>query len=44
MTQNIIVSNPSKRVIQTLEALRDKKQQQLKKLSEMKECTFTIKV
>ena len=44
MTRNIIVKNPSQKMIQVFEALREKKQQQVKKLADKKECTFTILV
>ncbi len=42
MTRNIDIKNPSQQMIQVFKALREKKQQQIKKLSEKKECTFTI--
>ncbi len=44
MTQNITIKNPSPKMIQVFDALREKKQQQIKKLTEKKECTFTINV
>ena len=44
MTRNITIKNPSKRMIQVFDILRDKKQQQIKKLTEKKQCTFTIEV
>lgn len=44
MTRDIIIKNPSPKMIQVFDALRDKKQQQIKKLSEKKQCTFTIVV
>lgn len=43
MTLDIIIKNPSPKMIQVFDALRDKKQQ-IKKLSEKKQCTFTIVV
>jgi len=44
MTQNITIKNPSQKMIQVFEALREKKQQQIKKLTEKEQCTFTIVV
>lgn len=44
MTRNITIKNPSQRMIQVFDILRDKKQQQIKKLIEKKQCTFTIEV
>lgn len=44
MTRNITIKKPSQRMIQVFDALREKKQQQIKKLTEKKECTFTIVV
>lgn len=44
MTRNIIIKNPSPKMIQTFDALREKKQLQIKKLAEKKQCTFTIVV
>lgn len=44
MTKYITITNPSPTLIQVFDALREKKQQQIKKLSDKKECTFTIKV
>lgn len=44
MTRNITIKNPSQRMIQVFDILRDKKQQQIKKLTEKKQCTFTIEV
>ena len=44
MTRNITIKNPSPKMIQAFEALREKKQQQTKKLAEKKQCTFTILV
>lgn len=44
MHQNITIINPSERVVKALDALRDKKQKQIKKLAAMEKCTFTIKV
>ena len=44
MTRNITIKTPSPKMIQVFDDLREKKQQQIKKLSEKKECTFTIVV
>ena len=44
MTRNITIKNPSQKMIQVFDALREKKQQQIKKLTEKNECTFTIVV
>ena len=44
MTKNITIANPSPKLLQVFDALRDKKQQQIKKLSSQKECIFTVKV
>lgn len=42
MTQNITIKNPSPKMIQVFDKLRDKKRQQAIKLSEKKHCTFTV--
>lgn len=44
MTRNITIKNPSPKMIQVFDALREKKEQQIKKLSEKKHGTFTIEV
>lgn len=44
MTRNITIKNPSEKMIQVFNALREKKQQQLKKLSAKTQCTFTVTV
>lgn len=44
MTRNITIKNPSPKMIQVFDALREKKQQQIKKLNDKQECTFTITV
>ncbi len=36
MTRNITIKTPSQKMIQVFESLRDKKEQQLKKLAEKK--------
>lgn len=42
MTRNITIKNPSQKMIQVFDALREKKKQQQKMLAEKKQCTFTI--
>lgn len=42
MTQNTTIKNPSPKMIQIFEALRQKKEQQVRKLAEKEQCTFTI--
>ena len=44
MTRNITIKKPSQKMIQVFDTLREKKEQQIKKLSEKKNCTFTIEV
>ncbi len=44
MTRNIVINNPSQKMIQVFESLREKKRQQMKKLTEKEQCTFTINV
>jgi len=44
MTQNIIIKNPSQKIIQAFDAMRTKKQQQIKKLAAMKQCAHTITI
>lgn len=44
MTRNITIKNPSPKMSQLFDSLREKKQQQIKKLAEKKHCTFTITV
>ena len=44
MTRNITIKNPSQKMIQVFDALKEKKQEQIKKLTERKQCTFTILV
>ena len=44
MTRNIVIKNPSQKMIQVFESLREKKRQQMKKLAEKEQCTFTINV
>lgn len=44
MTRNITINNPSEKMIQVFNSLRDKKQRQMKKLAELKQSTFTIHV
>lgn len=42
MTQNTTIKNPSQKMIQVFDALKQKKEQQAKKLAEKEACTFTI--
>lgn len=42
MTRNITIKNPSPKMIQVFETMREKKRQQIKKLKETDECTFTV--
>ena len=44
MTRTIVIKEPSQRMIQVFDSLRDKKCQQIEKLASKKECVFTIKV
>ena len=44
MTRNITIKNPSPKMIQVFDALREKKEQQIKKLSEKEHGIFTINV
>ncbi len=44
MTRTTTIKNPSKEVIKIFDTLRDRKQQQIQKLSEKSQCTFTINV
>lgn len=44
MTRNITIKNPSPRMLQVFDKLREKKREQIKKLSANKQCTFTIEV
>ncbi len=44
MTRNITIKNPSQKMVQVFDALREKKQQQIKKLTEKEHGTFTIEV
>lgn len=44
MTRNINIKNPSPKMIQVFDALREKKQQQIKKLADKEKCTFTVVV
>lgn len=44
MTRNITIKTPSQKMIQVFESLREKTQQQMKKLDENKQCTFTLVV
>ncbi len=42
MTRNITIKNPSQKMIQVFDELKERKQEQIKKLTEKKQCTFTI--
>lgn len=44
MTRTITIEKPSERMIQVFDSLREKKQQQIERLTGKKECVFTIKV
>lgn len=44
MTRTITIKKPSQRMIQVFDSLREKKQQQIEKLTNKKECVFTVKV
>ena len=44
MTRNIVIKNPSPKMIQVFDLLRDRKKEQMKKLSELDHCTVTIRV
>lgn len=44
MTRNITIKDPSQKMVQVFDALREKKQQQIKKLSEKNYGTFAIVV
>lgn len=42
MTKDIVIKTPTPKLIKVFDALREKKQQQMKKLAEKKQCTFTV--
>lgn len=44
MTKNVTYEQPSQKMIQMFEQLREKKQQQIKKLTEKEKCTFSINI
>lgn len=44
MTKDITVKNPSQSLIEVFNILKEKKDQQVKKLSDQEKCTVTIKV
>ena len=44
MTRTITINKPSQRMIQVFDSLREKKSQQIEKLTKKKECVFTVKV
>ena len=43
-TKNITITNPTPQMLRFFEDMRNRKERQLKKLAEQKECTFTIKI
>lgn len=44
MTRTITINKPSQKMIQVFDSLREKKRQQIEKMSKKKESVFTIKV
>lgn len=44
MTKSIIIKEPTSKIIKVFDSLKEKKQQQIKKLAEKKQCTFTVTV
>ncbi len=42
MTKNIVIKNPSQKLIHLFDTLRERKQKHIKELSEKKQVTFTI--
>lgn len=42
--EQIIIKNPSAKMLQLVEKLRENKQNKLNKLRSMEECTFTLTV
>ena len=44
MTRNVSIKQPSQKMIQVFDSLREKKLQQTEKLLKKKECVFTVKV
>lgn len=44
MTRNIVIANPSAKMIQVFDTLKEKQQQQIKKLINKKQATFSITV
>ncbi len=44
MTRIITIKKPSQRMIQVFDSLREKKRQQIDRLTKKKECVFTVKV
>ncbi len=42
MTRNITIKNPSQKMIQVFDNLKERKQKQIKKLIEKKQCTSII--
>lgn len=44
MTRTITINKPSQKMIQVFDSLREKKRQQIEKMTKKKESVFTIKV
>ena len=44
MTHTVTIKQPSQRMIQVFDSLREKKLLQIEKLTQKKECVFTVKV
>lgn len=44
MTRTVTIKQPSQRMIQVFDSLREKKLQQIERLTQKKECVFTVKV
>lgn len=44
MVVNTIIKNPSPQIVRLFDSLQEKKQRQIKKLTDMKRATVTIKV
>lgn len=44
MTEVVVVKNPSEKLLQLIELMKEKKYADQKKLAETHECTYTIEV
>ena len=44
MTRTITIKNPSAKMIQVFDSMREKKHQQIEKLKQKKDCVFSLKV